>query len=535
MSDTALQSTSPQPSAPHERRISVMNIIGYACVNFLGGGSTVLISAWLMYFYTTMCDISAISASLIFTAARIFDALLNPVMGFITDNFYKNSLGRRFGRRRFFILLGIPAILVVFPAMWLQGMSLTYYFFINLMYEIVFTMVIVSCVSLPAEMTRRAEDKTKLTGGKQVCGIIASTIAAFIPGLMFNIYGQQDPTAFFMTGVTYGVMMAISLVIVWMFTYEKPLSEIHTSANTSTLGAILKSILTDVKAALHLRAYRLHCVILAMGCIYKNLATGIFTYYVVSVLFLAQSDAAWVLGITQMTSFAGLFICIFACLRFGAPKTFMLFTVIVAAGCLGFYALTYLNGSPAQVYALAGVAIIAFAGRAGIDYIPVFQLPFMADIDEIVHGERREGIFVGVNTLFSRAATGIEAFAIGLGLAAFGYTKGTTEQSEFTQFGILLIAALIPLIFLGIGWLAAMRLKLNKETHKKVCLEVQRLKQGGAKADVDPEVKTIVEDLTGYKYEDCWTIIGADKKAEAAPAATQPAASTTQDGEQSAK
>lgn len=500
-------STNPQMVEPSgARKITIMNIIGYASVNFLGGGSTVLISAWLMYFYTTMCDISAISASLIFTAARIFDAILNPVMGFITDNFYKNGLGRRFGRRRFFILLGIPSILIVFPAMWIPGMSLTYYFFINLLYEMVFTMVIVACVSLPAEMTRRAEDKTKLTGGKQVCGIVASTIAAFIPGLMFQMYGQENTTAFFMTGVVYGVMMAISLVVVWMFTFEKPLNEIHTNAQTGSLGQIFMSILSNVKAALHLRAYRLHCVMLAMGCIYKNLATGIFTYFVVSVLFLSAKDAAWVLGITQMTSFAGLFLCIYLCLRFGAPKTFMFFTVVVALGCLGLYGLTMMIGNPNHVYALAAVAIISFAGRAGIDYIPVFQLPFMADIDEIVHGERREGIFVGVNTLFSRAATGIEAFAIGLGLAAFGYTKGTTEQSEFTQFGIMLIAVIVPLVFLGIGWLAAMRLKLNKETHKIVCLEVQRLKNGGSKDDVEPEVKDIVENLTGYKYEDCWTL-----------------------------
>ena len=240
-----------------------------------------------MFFYTTMCGLSAISASVIFTVARIADALLNPVMGFITDNFYKTALGRRFGRRRFFILLGIPSILIVFPAMWVPGMNLAYYFVVNLLYEMVFTMVIVSCVSLPAEMTRRAEDKTKLTGGKQVCGIIASTIAAFIPGLMFQLYGENDTTAFFMTGVVYGIMMAVSLVVVWMLTYGKPLSEIHTSANTSSLGNIMLSIFTDVKAALHLRAYRLHCVILAMGCIYKNLATGIFTYFVVSVLFLA--------------------------------------------------------------------------------------------------------------------------------------------------------------------------------------------------------------------------------------------------------
>ena len=132
---------------------------------------------------------------------------------------------------------------------------------------------------------------------------------------------------------------------------------------------------------------------------------------------------------------------------------------VVGLGCLGFYGLTLSIGSDNQVYALAAIAIIAFAGRAGIDYIPVFQLPFMADIDEIVHGERREGIFAGCNTLFSRAATGIEAFAIGLGLAAFGYTKGTTVQSDFTQFGIMIMAVIVPLVFLGIGCLAALRLK----------------------------------------------------------------------------
>ena len=79
-----------------------------------------------------------------------------------------------------------------------------------------------------------------------------------------------------------GVMMALSLIVVWMFTFEKPIEDIHTSANTSSLKEIFKSILGDVKAALKLRAYRLHCIILAMGCIYKNLATGIFTYFVVS-------------------------------------------------------------------------------------------------------------------------------------------------------------------------------------------------------------------------------------------------------------
>lgn len=506
MTDAAMKLNQKGTDPTTVRKIGLHHVIGYACVNFLGGGSTTLISAWLMFFYTTMCGLSAVSASIIFTCARIFDALLNPVMGFITDNFYKTRIGRRFGRRRFFILLGIPSILVVFPAMWLPGMNLAYYFFINLLYEMVFTMVIVSCVSLPAEMTQNATDKTKLTGGKQMCGVISSTIAAAIPGLMFHMYGQESTTAFTMTGVVYGVMMAVSLIVVYMWTFEKKPEEVHVFSKTGSIKDSFVSILSNVKQALKLRAYRLHCIILAMGCIYKNLATGIFTYFVISVLFLSRQDAAWVLSITQVTSFAALLLCMFFCLRWGAPKTFRVFSVIVAVGCAGYFMLSRMIGMDNMTVLLCIAAVISFAGRAGIDYIPVFQLPFMADIDEIVHGERREGIFTGVNTLFSRAATGIESLVIGAGLAVFGYVKGTTEQPEEAQFGIMLIAVVFPLVFLAIGWLASMRLNLTKETHKVVCTEVARLKAGGSKAEVDPKVRAIVEDLTGYSYDKCWTI-----------------------------
>lgn len=65
-----VSATGAVKTAPKERRITIMNIIGYAYVNFLGDGSTVLISAWLMFFYTTMCGLSAISASVIFQAVH---------------------------------------------------------------------------------------------------------------------------------------------------------------------------------------------------------------------------------------------------------------------------------------------------------------------------------------------------------------------------------------------------------------------------------------------------------------------------------
>lgn len=54
------------------------------------------------YFYTTYCGLSVLEAGSIFAIARVIDAVLSPIMGYITDNFGDTWLGRRFGRRRFF-------------------------------------------------------------------------------------------------------------------------------------------------------------------------------------------------------------------------------------------------------------------------------------------------------------------------------------------------------------------------------------------------------------------------------------------------
>ena len=48
---------------------------------------------------------------------------------------------------------------------------------VNLIFEFIFTMVIVTTITLPAEMTKKLIERTKLIGAKQYCG----TIATFIP------------------------------------------------------------------------------------------------------------------------------------------------------------------------------------------------------------------------------------------------------------------------------------------------------------------------------------------------------------------
>ena len=52
-----------------------------------------------MVFYTSMCGMEAVQAGLIFTVARLIDAVGNPIMGYISDQFGRTKLCKRFGRR----------------------------------------------------------------------------------------------------------------------------------------------------------------------------------------------------------------------------------------------------------------------------------------------------------------------------------------------------------------------------------------------------------------------------------------------------
>ena len=81
---------------------------------------------------------SVVKATLIFSIATYLDVILNPLMGFITDSFYRTKLGRKFGRRRFFILTGIP-LMLLYPMLWVKNMNFFYYLTTYILFEFVYT------------------------------------------------------------------------------------------------------------------------------------------------------------------------------------------------------------------------------------------------------------------------------------------------------------------------------------------------------------------------------------------------------------
>lgn len=74
-------------------------------------------------------------------------------------------LGKRFGRRKFFILLGIPCVFS-YSIMWVGDMGFWYYLLTYLLFDIVYTMILVPYETLVPEMTDDFKQKTKFSGAR---------------------------------------------------------------------------------------------------------------------------------------------------------------------------------------------------------------------------------------------------------------------------------------------------------------------------------------------------------------------------------
>jgi Na+/melibiose symporter-like transporter len=95
--------------------------------------------------------------------------------------------------------------------------------------------------------------------------------------------------------------------------------------------------------------------------------------------------------------------------------------------------------------------VTTIAGGYGIFHIPMQYLAI--DEDEVLHGSRREGMFIGVMALLTKPATSLGPIIATFVLTTFGYVQGgaLAAQPESAFLGIKIMWLLIPAIVAAIS------------------------------------------------------------------------------------
>ena len=93
-----------------------------------------------------------------------------------------------------------------------------------------------------------------------------------------------------------------------------------------------------------------------------------------------------------------------------------------------------------DVYALLLlISAVAGLGRGGINYVPWNTYTYIADVDEVITGQRREGIFAGIMTLTRKASQAGAVMLVGIVMQMSGFVSGQKTQPAEVSHTILLI------------------------------------------------------------------------------------------------
>ena len=497
------------------RKIGLLRGVGYGIGDFYGGGSGALTGAYLTLFWTTFAGISIAQAGTIQGITLIVSAITAMIMGAVSDNFYKTKLGRRFGRRRFFLLLGAPLLLIAI-GMWVPGLSYSTYLIIFFIWSVLNQVIMIPFSTLPSEMTTDFNKRTILSTTRMFMSGLAGSVVPIVGGILLKILGENKASTFTVIGAIFTVVFAICVFAVYFSTWERPMSEedklaIEEAQKNKQAFNFMKwlkglwNIVTGYASTLRIRAFQRHMAIYLLGVTSMDIFGFVFMFFIINNLNLTSTYGSFLLSLAivwmPLTPVQG---WLFA--KLGANKMYVMTFGVLIAVLLGFYALWLypIKGSIGTALLVILMLIWLFF-KSLIYFLPWNIFPFIPDVDEIVTRKRREGSFSAMVVFLRRLTQGFSTIWVFNYLASVGFKSGiTTRQDHAVQAGIANVMVFWVIIGSVLALIIALGFKFNKETHTILITEMDRLKDGGDKADVTPKARKVIENLTGVKYEKVW-------------------------------
>lgn len=425
---------SPRSRAGIEsRRLPRRTVARYGIGSLGTGGFATLPGLVLVYYLTDALGVAAAVAGVIVAVAKIWDVLIDPGIGALSDH----DAARRGSRRRFMTLgaLGLPiffALTFAVPTGTSTGLAALWVAIAFLLAATAFSLFQVPYIALPAELTDSYDERTRLLTVRVV--VLSVAILAFgAGGPALRGVGGSPAVGYLIMAIVSGVLIGIAMLIsAWTASQVRP-----PSASTRETGV-------SDDAAEHSRfsvaaGYRLGLAVLRRSLALRTLLGAFLLQGLATGLMLAgaQYIATWVLGSEAAISglFAALIGPALVCAplwgivarRVGKETGFIGATALFTAAAVGLIGLAWAPGW--WVYPVIGVAGAAYAGMQSL---PMAMLPDVISHDETSHRQSTAGVIGGVWTAGETTGMALGAVVFTMVLALGGYVSSDAD-SDVTQ------------------------------------------------------------------------------------------------------
>jgi GPH family glycoside/pentoside/hexuronide:cation symporter len=422
--------------------------------------STVL---FLMYFYTEVVGLSAATAGLMFMIASIWDALIDPPMGLITDR-----TRSRWGRCRPYFLFGcVPlaiSLVLVFYVPPLHGGALVAYLLgANMLFRTCFTIVGIPYAAYSARITQDSQTRTTIAGYKLFFTIGAGSLVAYFALPLANHFGEGNlARGFYWTAMVFAVAPLVFLPVTFLGTREPA------QAGPQPASLTMKDYLAFFRSNL--------AFWIVLACITCVIATQVIgsavTLYFFKYYLRDETSAPLALTLSMVVGLVITPLWVLMERRVGKRSAWM-FGSLGALGVLTYFAL---NDSISSIQYVVVVTLLN-GSLYGLTVTMWSMLPDTIEYGEWRSGVRAESITFGLALFVLKVAMGIATGIFGFALNAIGFQPGIA-QSAATLADMKMLATAFPALLVALSLVAAHLYPMRRGDHERIVEQLAARKSG---------------------------------------------------------
>jgi GPH family glycoside/pentoside/hexuronide:cation symporter len=446
-------------------RVPLRQKIAYAAPALFLAVVGIPVYVYIPKFYTDVVGINIAALGFILFSVRLFDAVTDPAIGYLSDR-----TRTRMGRRRPYIAVGsifvALTMYLLFNPPRVSASAETIWFAVCIYaLFLCWTAVVVPYESLGPEITFDYDERTTLFGMRDGFLIVGTLVAASSPAIiqwLFDLAGDADGerAKFFWIAVIYAPLLIGSC---WWCVLT--IRELPGRNSVDTAG-----ILQGLRQIGRNRPFVILLVAYTISAIGNNLPATLILYYVQYVLQSNMADAFLLLYFVTGIVFLPGWIVI---ARRTEKKAAWLASMAVNTGA--FIGVFFLGPGDTVIYGV--LVFLSGIGFGATLAIPSAIQADVIDYDELLTGERREGQYIGLWSIAKKlaAAVGVGAGLSVLGLA--GYTPNV-EQTAQVQLTLRTLYALVPSVCNMIAFLIALAYPITGRIHREIRTAIAEKKEG---------------------------------------------------------
>ncbi|MCQ6275662.1 MFS transporter [Bacillus sp. V3B] len=442
----------PEDNKKNVRPFGIRDKLGYLFGDFGNDFFFMLVSAYLMVFYTDIFHINAAMVGLLFMVARLWDAFADVAWGRFIDT-RKSTKNGKFRpwvlRMSFPLVISGVLMFVTIPGM-SDGFYLAWAFVSYIVWGTLYATVNIPYGSMASVITDNPIERTTLSTWRTMGSMLAALIINAVGPLIVFIDDKLDANRMFLAAAIFGVLAIVCYIACYKLTTERVVAP-EGNNEKGKFGKTMKGLVKN-KALLWI-------LLASLMFMVNMMLVGAVNVYLFKDYF-SNAAALSIVGIIQSASvFVAMPLVTPLVAKYGKKEVASIGMLLAGSAYLLLYFFSDIG--------VAGFLIGTTVGMFGFAFFNLVIWAFVTDVidyHEYLTGLREDGTVYSIYSMARKIGQAIAGGLGGVAIAAVGYNATLDQQTETALNGIYTLATLVPAsIYFGVAIILIFFYPLSKK------------------------------------------------------------------------